>query len=93
MQEWIKVNFDAAVKENASFASVVACSQDGNIIQAWTEKFPPGSPLWAEANAALLTIKSCTELNFNHVIFEGDALMVIDAINNKSCDELWEISS
>ena len=93
LQEWIKVNFDVAVKENASFASIVARSQDGNIIQAWKEKFPPSSPLWAEANAALLTIKSCAELNFNNVIFEGDALMVIDAINSKSCDELWEISS
>ena len=29
----------------------------------------------------------------NHVYLVSDALMVIDAINSKSCDELWEISS
>jgi hypothetical protein len=31
-----KVNFNAAVRENASFNLAVAHSQDGNILKAWT---------------------------------------------------------
>jgi ribonuclease HI len=40
----------------------------------------------AEARAALLAVQICKEVGFNRVLFEGDAKLVISAINSTEPD-------
>jgi ribonuclease HI len=42
--------------------------------------------LVAEARAALMAIQVCKEMGFMHFVFEGDAKVVIDAINSPGSD-------
>ena len=50
-------------------------------------------PIWVEAKAALLSVSSTHFLGLNNIIFEGDALNVIEPIRNSSIKPHWAISS
>ena len=41
-------------------------------------------PIWVEVKAALLSVSSTHFLGLNNIIFEGDALNVIEPIRNSS---------
>ena len=51
-----------------------------------------GYPTWVEANTALLAILTAAKLNMNFVLFEGDAKVVIDALNFNSSPS-WEVAA
>jgi hypothetical protein len=54
----------------------------GNFVHAWTGMKVSGDPLWAEAKATLLVVSSTQCLGLDNIIFEGDALNVIEPIHN-----------
>ncbi|KAF3951872.1 hypothetical protein CMV_022522 [Castanea mollissima] len=90
---WIKFNFDAAIRPNVTFISVVGSDPNGMIISICTAKEPPQSPIWGEAKAALLAMSTAVNLGYKFVIFEGNAKVVIESIVCSSSDPPWEISS
>ena len=90
---WIKFNFDAAIRPNATFVSVVGCDPNGMIISICTTKEPFQSPVWGKAKAALLAMSTTINLGYKFVIFEGEAKVVIESIVCSSFDSPWEISS
>jgi ribonuclease HI len=47
------------------------------------------SPVAAEAKAALLTVRLCCELGFRKIHLEGDAKIVVDAVNSNEEDRSW----
>jgi hypothetical protein len=51
-----------------------------------------GYPTWVEANTALSAISTATKLNMNFLLFEGDAKVVIDALNFNSSPS-WEVAA
>ena len=53
---WIKLNFDAAIREGKPSVAVIGRGQEGKIVVEWAEQLCPVSPLSGEANATLLAI-------------------------------------
>ncbi|KAF5476878.1 hypothetical protein F2P56_003569 [Juglans regia] len=47
-----------------------------------------GSPAVAELQALWRALKLCAELQWNKIIFEGDAMGIIDTVNRQNC--CWE---
>ncbi|XP_075654880.1 uncharacterized protein LOC142625056 [Castanea sativa] len=90
---WIKFNFDAAIRPNATFIYVVGSDPNGMIISVCIAKEPPQSPVWGEAKAALLAMSTAVNLGYKFVIFEGNAKVVIESIVCSCSDPPWEISS
>ena len=46
---WMKLNFDAAIRENKISVAVVGRDNHGRVVLAWTDILDSGSPLWGEA--------------------------------------------
>ncbi|KAL0009349.1 hypothetical protein SO802_010851 [Lithocarpus litseifolius] len=88
---WIKLNFDAAIREGKTSVAVVGRDQKGNLVATWVEQRCPGSPLSGEANAALLAIQRAVEAGFKNVVIEGDALNVIEPLRNQLIAPHWSI--
>ena len=80
---WIKLNFDAAIREDKSLVVVVARDQRGNLRAAWTEWLDQTEPLLGEAKVIWLAIKKAVDEGFKRIILEGDALNVIEPLKNK----------
>ena len=76
---WIKCNFDAVVKENKVVYKTVVRDEEGAILKAWAQEDVSGSPLWAEAKAALFAVLSVKQLGFKKLILEGDSLIILKA--------------
>ena len=91
-QGWVKANFDVAVRDNLVVFAALFCD-DSKIIYAATEKANAMPPLQAEACAALFTIRMARDLYLNNVIFEGDSLLVCDALADQSVIPDWDIES
>ncbi|KAL5562591.1 hypothetical protein UlMin_032338 [Ulmus minor] len=87
---WIKVNFDAAVSPACSMAAVVARSWDGSVLAWRTKLLLSSSPLFAEAQSCLLAVQMANDFGWKYCIFEGDALVVIEACRNPVSFP-WEI--
>jgi hypothetical protein len=79
---WLKGNFDVAVRGSFSVATGVISDAFGNIIMAVTHKLPSTDALAREAFAALLTSRMAISLTSDNFCIEGDALLVVSAINN-----------
>jgi hypothetical protein len=82
---WVKANWDAslAVKKGWASLGVVVRDDCGRVLVAQSQTvldFFTAS--LAEARAALLAVQICKEVGFNRVLFEGDAKLVISAINS-----------
>ncbi|GMY29744.1 hypothetical protein FCV25MIE_24986 [Fagus crenata] len=39
---WVKCNFDAAIRDSGVVIAMVCRTNDGSVIQAWTELLQPG---------------------------------------------------
>lgn len=50
-------------------------------------KMKVNHPILAEMNALWRAMEFCIELNFSNVVFDGDALAVIEAVNSRN--EVW----
>lgn len=91
--DFYKANFEAALFNNCNVASLGVVIRDcnGNIIGALSQKIAfPQSVEHAEALAASRAVTLARELNLFKVIFEGDCLRIIKAINTKeACHTLF----
>ena len=91
-QGWCKANWDVAVDIESGRMGLSAVIRDtaGNVVAAQCE-MQRGylSPVAAKAKAALVTVQLCRELGVSMVHFEGDAKVVVDAVNSAEADGSW----
>jgi hypothetical protein len=80
----VKGNFDVAVKGSFAVAAVVISDDMGNIIGATTQKLIYTDVLQGEASTALLVARLAVFSRCDKRMLEGDALLVVLAINNPS---------
>ncbi|XP_059441925.1 uncharacterized protein LOC132174254 [Corylus avellana] len=81
----VKVNWDAAIDKKNSCVGIGILARDANgqfMAACGLKKKTLRDPTVAEAFATLHTVLFANELGFEHVIFEGDALTVVKAINS-----------
>ena len=88
---WVKLNFDAAIRENKTTVVVVGRDNHGRVVLAWTDILDSGSPLWGEAKAAYVEVNKAVEAGLKRVIIEGDAWNVIDPLKDKKSSSEWTI--
>ena len=88
---WMKLNFDAAIRENKTSVAVVGRDNHGGVVLAWTDILDPRSPLWNEAKAAYAAINQVVETGLKRVIIEGDAWNVITPLKDKKSSSQWTI--
>ena len=81
---WIKLNFDAAIREGKASMALVARDQRGKLIGAWTEQLDQIESVLGEAKASWLAIKKAADEGFKRIILEGDVLNVIESLKNKA---------
>jgi hypothetical protein len=85
----INGNFDVDVRESFAVADTVISDYSGNIIMAATQQLHSTDILAGEASAALLASRLALSSRYDHFIIEGDALLVILAINSPEYFSLW----
>ncbi|XP_059436361.1 uncharacterized protein LOC132169326 [Corylus avellana] len=90
---YVKGNFDVAVK--GSFAVVAAVISDDmrNIISVATQKLNSTDVLQGEASVALLAARLVVSSGCDKLMLEGDALLVVLAINNPSLFSSWTFAN
>jgi hypothetical protein len=81
----VKANFDVAVKNSFAMAAAVLSDDLGNIVVAASQKLVSTNVLQGEAAAALLAVFFCCD----QLLLEGDALLVVLAINNPPLFSSW----
>ncbi|KAL0007736.1 hypothetical protein SO802_009238 [Lithocarpus litseifolius] len=79
---WVKLNFDAAIREEKISVAVVGRDDLGRLLMAWAEQLDPGNSLLGEAKAAWWAIKCAAMEGYRNIILEGDALNVINPLKN-----------
>jgi hypothetical protein len=90
---WLKGNFDVAVRGTFSVAVGVISDAFGNIIMADSHKLSSTDALAGEAFAALLTSRMASSLTRDNFCLEGDALLVVSAINNPPLFSTWSFAN
>jgi hypothetical protein len=78
---WVKGNFDVAEKDSYDVAAAVISNDRGDIVGAATQKLQCTDALQGEAFAALLASCLVASLGYKLLLLEGDALLVVLAIN------------
>ncbi|XP_042992245.1 uncharacterized protein LOC122318727 [Carya illinoinensis] len=87
----IKVNWDAGINKKDERVGIGVVVRDGRgevMVSLCYSNEGCCSPVVAELRALWRVMKLCAELNFENVIFEGDALVVVNAVNSEK--ESWE---
>jgi hypothetical protein len=87
----IKGNFDVAVRDSFAIAVAVISDSSSNIIMVATQRLHSTDILVDEASAALLASRLALSSGHAHFIIEGDALLVILAINSPELFRLVEL--
>jgi hypothetical protein len=90
---WIKGNFDVAVRGSFAMATAVLSDDKGTIVVAATQRLNCTDALQGEALAALLASKLAASFGCNFLSLEGDALLVILAINSLSLFPSWSFAN
>jgi hypothetical protein len=90
---WVKLNFDVAVKDSFSVAAAVVSDENGDILNAATQKLHGSDALQGEAHAALLAVRLAYSMGCRLIALEGDALLVILAINNPPLFSSWNFAN
>jgi hypothetical protein len=85
----IKGNFDVAIRGSLAVAAAVISDDSGNIISAATMKLYSLDALQGEALAALLTTRLAVTTGSSILHLEGDALLVVLAINKPALFSSW----
>ena len=70
------------MRPNNVFLAAICRNHTGKITHAWIDVDVNGDSLWAEAKASLFAVSSARDASLDSIIFEGDALQVIDLIQN-----------
>ena len=89
---WIKINFDTAIRDSFSAQAAVCRDSDGKILHLASLISSPCSANEGEALAAQLAISLACSLHFERFILEGDSAVVIQSLNQTSSDSDWRIS-
>ncbi|KAK2974954.1 hypothetical protein RJ640_009113 [Escallonia rubra] len=82
---WVKINFDAAIfrKEGSMGCGVIVRDSAGNTLAALSKKiYGITDPEYAEAIAAGEAARFGYDCGFNFVQMEGDAILIINALNS-----------
>ncbi|XP_041026926.1 uncharacterized protein LOC121267121 [Juglans microcarpa x Juglans regia] len=86
---WLKANFDAALDEQNCVVGlgIIIRNCEREFVAAYSEpQKMKAKAVVAEAIALRRTIEICIEMCFNRVVFEGDALIIInDVKDNVEC--------
>ena len=72
-RSWIKLNFDAAIREEKTTVAVVGRDIVGNLLLAWLEQFESGNSLLGEARATWCAMRCAMNEGFKNIILKGDA--------------------
>jgi hypothetical protein len=89
----VKGNFDVAIRGNFAVVSAVLSDSSGEIFAAATLKLYSSDVLLGEASAALLATWLAWSYGLEVFSFEGDALLVILAINQLALFASWHFNS
>jgi hypothetical protein len=89
----IKGNFDVAVRDSFVVAVVVLSDENGVIVAAATQKLHYTEALQREALVALLTSRLAASFGCYLFSLEGDALLVVLAINNPPLFSSWTFAN
>ncbi|XP_030970070.1 uncharacterized protein LOC115990375 [Quercus lobata] len=92
-KSWIKINFDAAIREEKTTVSVVGRDANGNLLLAWSEQFESENSLLGEARVAWFAMKCAMNEGFQNIILEGDAWNVIESLKKSDITPHWSIKS
>lgn len=84
LKHFIKINVDAAVRDNFTLAAAVLRDHRGDFNGAATKLLVPLQPVEAEEEAALFGVQEAWQRGFRQIILEGDAATVTRAVNNYS---------
>jgi hypothetical protein len=90
---WIKDNFDVVVKGSFAVATAMLSDEWGAIVGAAMMKLHCSDALQGEAIVALLTTRMSVSLGCNLLSLEGDALLVVLAINNPTLFSSWSFAN
>jgi ribonuclease HI len=89
----VKINWDAtvAIEKKEIGIGFIARDEKGKFVGAVSKKERIAvEPVVAETLAALFAILWCQEQNYHDVILEGDALQVVNAVNNdRQCSSYY----
>ena len=89
---YVKGNFDVAVCGNFVVVAAIISNSFGEIICATSQKLFSSDALSGEAFAVLLTSRLTASSGFNNLILEGDALLVILAVNHPHLFASWQFA-
>jgi hypothetical protein len=89
----IKGNFDVAVRDSFAVAAAVVSDSSGSVILAATLKLVGSDVLQGEATAALLASRLAVSTGVGSFDLEGDALLVLLAINSPAIFASWNFAS
>jgi len=81
---WVKINFDTAIRDSFSAQAAVCQNSNGKILHLSSLISSPCTVNEGEALAAKLAISLACSLNFTRFILEGDSAIVIQALNQTS---------
>ncbi|KAF5447381.1 hypothetical protein F2P56_032936 [Juglans regia] len=92
IEDQVKVNWDAALKVNEGRMGIGVVMRDEHgdlLVSLCAQKRIVTSPLVAEFQALWRAMQLCADLNLLKVVFEGDALSVIKAVNDTEASWEW----
>ncbi|XP_042953505.1 uncharacterized protein LOC122290053 [Carya illinoinensis] len=94
LPEWpaVKVNFDAAFDKslNRGGIGIVVRDCEGKLKACLTtSRDQVFSAAQAEKAALQRALDMCIDMDLNHVVFEGDAKAIIEAVNSRNEDFSW----
>ena len=76
---WLKFNFNTAILHNKATAAAYCRFDTWELLYACQKNLPTGDPLWREVHAALLAITSAWDIGCKYILFEGNALDIVEA--------------
>ena len=79
-KSWIKLNFDAAIREEETTIAVVGRDIASNLLLALSEQFESGNSLLGEERATWYAMRCAMNEGFQNIILEGDAWNVIEPL-------------
>jgi hypothetical protein len=90
---WVKINFDTAIRDSFSAQAAICRDDKGHILQAISQISISCSPNVGEAMAAQLAISLALSLKKDRFIIEGDSEVVVLSLKNPNFVRDWRISA
>lgn len=89
-QGWTQDQFWCSHKEGKNATGVVLRNEMGAILGAWVNHFTHENAYCAEIEAAIQALKISDSLQLDRVPFEGDAMLVILALQGLNQFQEWK---